>query len=91
MIDTKPLKEVFQRELDHLATLRDELRVQAHLAKTEVARELEQLEGRWLHVQDELKRVAEQSPVRAELETKARNVIAEVRSSYERIKQELKM
>lgn len=90
-MDTKSLKEVLQRDLDQLAALRDELRVQANLAKADFADELNQLEARWLHVKDEIKRLGEDSKLRTEIETKTRVVLDELKTSYQRIKQELKM
>lgn len=90
-MDTKSLKEVLQRDLDQLAALRDELRVQANLAKADFADEWSQLEARWLHVKDEIKRIGEDSKLRTELEAKTRTVLDELKNSYQRIKQELKM
>lgn len=90
-MDTKSLKETLQRDLDQLATLRDELRVQVDLAKADFSDELDQLETRWLHMKDEIKRIGEDSKLRGEIETRARSVIEELKSSYQRIKQELKM
>ena len=41
------LKATFKRELDALATLRDELKVKAHLAKADVKDEWNRLESRF--------------------------------------------
>jgi hypothetical protein len=91
MAEKPPTQSLLQRELEQLAPLRDELRVQARLARPEIAEELEQLEERWLHLQDEVKRAAQQSQLRQEIEKKARGVVDELRRSYERIRQELTM
>jgi hypothetical protein len=91
MAEKPPTQSLLQRELEQLAPLRDELRVQARLARAEIAEELEQLEERWLHLQDEVKRAAQQSQLRQEIEKKARGVVDELRRSYERIRQELTM
>lgn len=90
-MDTKGWKETLHHDLDQLTALRDELRVQAHLAKAELTTELDQLETRWLHIKDEVKRITEESSLRTEVETRARGVIDELKRSYLRIKQELKM
>lgn len=89
-MDGKSLRDSMHRELAHLATMRDELRVQAKLAKAEFTHELEQLETRWQHVQGEVRRLATDPKIRGELETSARRVLDELKGSYERIKHELK-
>ena len=49
------LKAQFKRELDALATLRDELKVKAHLAKADVQDEWNKLESRFQNVESDLK------------------------------------
>ena len=90
-MDTKSLKDVLQKDLDQLATLRDELRVQAKLARADFVDELDLLETRWLHLKDEIKKLADDSKLRSEIETRTRGVLDELKTSYERLKQELKM
>jgi len=46
----------FKRELTALATIRDELKLKAHLARAEVKNELNELERRWLLADEQLQR-----------------------------------
>jgi phosphoenolpyruvate-protein kinase (PTS system EI component) len=46
----------FKRELEALATIRDELRLKAHLAKNDVKSELTELEQKLLRLREELQR-----------------------------------
>lgn len=48
----------FQRELDALATIRDELKLKAHLARADLKTELAALEDRWALAEEQLRRSA---------------------------------
>jgi uncharacterized spore protein YtfJ len=89
-MDTQKLKEMLQRELDRLAKTRDELRVQAQLARAETRTEMGRLENTWQQVQDELRRFGEQARVPAsELGGALRALVDELAEGYGRIKREL--
>jgi len=89
-MDTLRLRETLQSELERLARTRDELRLQANLAKAETRSELNRLESIWGRVQDELRRLGEQAkaPV-AEIGGAARSLVEELAVGYSRIKSEL--
>jgi hypothetical protein len=88
MTGSKDLKGALQDELAALRAAREELRLQAHLAKAEAKAELERLEVTWQRVQEQAQRVHTQEHV-AEIETGVRGLIEELKSGYERIKREL--
>ncbi len=73
------MKEILG-EAKLLATLRDELRLQGHLAAKDAGSELNRLEGKWA----EVKRLAEH--VAAEAATDMRSLLAEIREGYERLR-----
>jgi len=89
-VDTSRLKDKLQRELERLARTRDELRVQAQLAKAETRTELGKLESTWQQVQEELRRFGDQArgPA-AELGGAVRSLLDELAEGYGRIKREL--
>lgn len=89
-MDTLRLRETLQSELERLARTREELRLQASLAKAETRTELNRLESVWQRVQDELRRVGEQAKApAAELGGAARSLVEELAQGYGRIKREL--
>jgi len=91
MSDTKDIKATFQQELERLAGLRDELRVQLSLAKAEVTQEWNRLEDSWGRVQNELKRVSEHTKEPAhKIGTAAHQLLDELKQGYERIRTQLK-
>jgi hypothetical protein len=90
MVDTKQLKATLQRELDSLVRTRDELRVQASLAKADARKEWDRLEAGLLRVQDEIKRMGEHSKDAVhEIATASRTLLEELKHGYERIKRDL--
>jgi hypothetical protein len=91
MPDTKDVKAALQRELDMLAKVRDDLRLQLKLAKSEALDEWRKLESTWLGVEAELKRIGEQTkePVK-DMAAAARLLMDELRTGYVRIKAQLK-
>ena len=90
MFEPDDVRAAVQKQLDRLAKTRDELRVQAQLAKTETRGELNRLEAVWQRVQDELRRVGDQSqsPVQP-LGNAASVLLDELKHGYERVKREL--
>jgi uncharacterized spore protein YtfJ len=90
MFEPDDVRAAVQKQLDRLAKTRDELRVQAQLAKTETRGELNRLEAVWQRVQDELRRVGDQSqgPVQ-DLGNAAGVLLDELKHGYERVKREL--
>lgn len=91
MTDAKDVKAALQRELELLAKVRDDVRLQVKLAKSEARDEWRKLESTWLGVEAELKRVGEQTkePVK-DMAAAARALMEELRSGYGRIKAQLK-
>ena len=89
-MDTLRLRETLQAELERLARTREELRLQASLAKAETRTELNRLESVWQRVQDELRRLGEQAKApAAEIGGAARSLVEELAQGYGRIKREL--
>jgi uncharacterized spore protein YtfJ len=90
MFEPDDLKAAVQKQLDKLARTRDELRVQAQLGKSEARGELNRLEAVWQRVQDELRRVGDQSQGSVQdLGNAAAALLDELRYGYERVKREL--
>lgn len=80
----------FKRELEALATIRDELKLKAHLAKKDVQDELEKLETKWLRVDEELQRVRAHAKQDAQaLSESARGLVLDLKQGYESIKRRL--
>lgn len=50
------IRTTFKRELDALATIRDELKLKAHLARKEIQDEVNELEKKWALAEEELER-----------------------------------
>lgn len=50
------VRSTFKRELDALATIRDELKLKAHLARKDVQDEIDRLEAKYRLVDEELGR-----------------------------------
>jgi hypothetical protein len=91
MADIKQLKATLRRELDSLIRTRDELRVQASLAKADARKEWARLEAEVLRVEDEITRMGEHSKEAAhDIATASRMLIDELRNAFERIKRELR-
>jgi hypothetical protein len=80
----------FQREFDALKTIRDELKLKAHLAKADVKDELNRLETRWQRVEEELRRTSSQvkQPL-AELGQDTKELVEELKKGYDSIRQRL--
>ena len=90
MVDVKRLKATLQQEVEALIRTRDELRVQAHLAKADARKELDRLEAGLLRLQDEAKLMAEHSKGAAhDIGVASRTLLDELKQGFERIKREL--
>jgi hypothetical protein len=91
MTDTKDIKALLQQELNRLAEIRDELKVQLSLAKADAHEEWNKLEVTWDRVQEELKRVANHTkePVQ-NISAAGRQLIDELKQGYERVRAQLK-
>ena len=90
MVDVKHLKATLQHELESLVRTRDELRVQAHLAKADARKELDRLEAGLLRLQDEVKRLAEHSKDAAhDIGATSRALLDDLKQGFDRIKREL--
>ena len=78
------------QELEALRTLRDELKVRAHLAKTEVRQRLDEIETKWLTLEDKVKSVQQASSDTAtNVREAAGLLLEEVRRGYHEIKASL--
>ena len=84
MSDTK---SQFDADFDTLRTLRDELKVQVHLAASEVKDAYEDVEQKWDHAEAKLRVVGEEAADSAEKVGEAlRLVLDEMRDGYAKIK-----
>jgi transposase len=87
MIDTDKLKANIKRDLELLHTLREELRLQATLAKADVKSEWAALEARFELAQEEWKRAQGHSKTAMqEIETNLQTMIEELKRSYEALR-----
>ncbi len=74
-------------EIESLGQLRDEVKLQAHLLKTDMKDELHKLENDWRRLITPSKRVARKSA--AEVKTATQQLLKTIQTGYERIKQSL--
>ena len=82
--------EQFRQKIEHqfqeIETIRDDIRVQLHLAKLSMRDELEELEERWSHFATEIGRLKQLTATEATLLQDKLNIIAEeLESAYRRI------
>lgn len=91
MITETPIKSSEKISFDTLALLRDELRLQMHLAKAEFRDEWNQkLEPRFWELKTKLDRIEEASVETAvELRSAVKLLIDELQDGYERIRKSL--
>jgi signal transduction histidine kinase len=84
------VKMSFKREMDALATIRDELKLKAHLAKADMKDELNHLEHRWQRLEEEVRRSS--SHMKEPLEDigqSAKDLLTELKRGYENVKSRL--
>lgn len=83
-MDAHPTLTDFKRELATLGTLRDQLKLKAHLAHAELKTQLDDLERRWLLVEEELvrskRRLAQDKQL---VERKMGVMLADLRLGYQ--------
>lgn len=80
------LKALFSKELEDLKTLRDELRVKAHLARADLNDELDKLEAKWPAVEQAAKAFeATTLEVSTQVEKVAREALGELRKAYDEL------
>ena len=85
-MDRDDLKDLAKR----LERQRDELRVQAHLAKAEARDEWEELEEKWEQLKGKLRNVGEQADEASDdVKAAASLLIDELKKGYERIRERL--
>jgi archaellum component FlaC len=89
-MDTDRYKEALERELALLAQMRDELKVQMHLAKADAKDEWNRLEKKLETVQSELRTLGEdaKAPLR-EVQSASRALLDELKKGYERVRAQL--
>ena len=81
------LDDALSREVDQLKTLRDELRVQMHLAKKEAQQVWSAAEKNWEHLESRLHQIKCQSEEPLEKVADAsRNLVHEIGEAYRTIK-----
>jgi hypothetical protein len=77
----------FKRELAAIETLRDELKLKAHLARTEIKSQLDELERRWLLADEQFQRAkshVEQD--KAHVEHKLAQLLGDLKLGYQNVK-----
>jgi hypothetical protein len=85
------VKETVTREIAALRTLRDELRVKAHLFKADLRDEWAKVEARFEVVESELRHFGKEAEVPVEIAgDAARLLITEAREALERIRERSK-
>lgn len=73
-----------------LKTERDEMRVQAHLARAEFRDEWEELEQKWQKAEQAFDRLQDQAvETTSEMQRSAKVVMEEIAGAYDRIRQRL--
>jgi hypothetical protein len=88
----RDLREALQHELDELARVRDELRLQIHLATADAKDEWTKLEQTFSRVSTALSHAAERAREPAEQAgSAARSLLDDLRRGYERLRAEIKM
>jgi hypothetical protein len=80
----------FKKEYAALCTIRDELRLKAHLAKADVKDELERLEGRFHQVEEDFRRTRAHVQEPAELiGRKSAEIVRELSTAFETLRRRL--
>jgi DNA repair exonuclease SbcCD ATPase subunit len=75
---------------EKLKVQRDEMNVQAHLARAEFRDEWDEVEKKWQKAEQKLKHVQDQAiETTAEMQRSAKVVMEEIASTYDRIKARL--
>lgn len=86
MAEQTPLKD-FTRELAALATLRDEVKLKANLARAELNSQLDDLERRWLVADEQFQRARQHiKQDGAAVEHKLTRLLADLKLGYQNVK-----
>ena len=79
--------ETIQSEVDTMRTVRDELRVQIHLASAEAREQWERLEKRWEHLEGRAQRLTDSSKESiADVAAAVDLVLDEIRDGYRELR-----
>jgi hypothetical protein len=78
------ISERVTEELDQLRRLRDELRVQLHLGKSEIKQEWDRLEKRWVEVEGRMKQSGEGRA--QEIGESIKELLHDIRQSYDHLR-----
>ncbi|MEY4509832.1 MAG: hypothetical protein RLZZ450_1954 [Pseudomonadota bacterium] len=77
----------FKAELAALATLRDELKLKVHLARADLNSQLDDLERRWLLVEEQLRRTKDHvKQDTALVEHRLAQLLADLKLGYQNVK-----
>lgn len=80
----------FTQELDAARTIRDELRLKAHLAKADLKDELQRVESRFHQIEEDLRRTRDHLKEPAEvIGQKSAAIVRELRTTMESIRRRL--
>jgi predicted nucleotidyltransferase len=80
----------FTQELDAARTIRDELRLKAHLAKADIKDELQRLEARFHQIEEDVQRTRDHLKEPAEaIGQKSVAIVRELRTAMETIRRRL--
>jgi len=86
MTEQSPLTD-FKRELATLATLRDELKLKAHLARAELKTQFDDLERRWLLADEQFQRAKNRvQQDGAVVEHKVTVLLEDLKRGYQNVK-----
>lgn len=84
------IKSKFKHELEALATIRDELKLKAHLARQDVKDEIARLETKMLRADEEMGHIKANTKTEIErLGTDFKDLLVELKQGFESVKRRL--
>jgi hypothetical protein len=84
------IKHTFKRELDALGTIRDELKLKAHLARKDVQDEIDRLESKYRLVDQELDRTKAHAKSEVErIGNEVKTLLVDLKQGYEAVRRRL--
>jgi hypothetical protein len=84
------VRDTFKRELEAMATIRDELKVKAHLARKEVQDEIDRLEVKYRLVDEELTRAKSHAKLEAaKIGEDLKALLVELKQGYAAVRRRL--
>lgn len=87
---TLELRKHLEKEVEVLKQARDELRVQLHLGAADAQDVWDALEKKWEHLEGRLKRIGQTTQESSEdVEQAAKNLLSEIKSGYNRIRESI--